>query len=57
MGLYADRERGKYAVWQSLDHKDFLPGSGIIFVTVTVSSAVPLDDTCLEATLKSGRLF
>lgn len=57
MGLYADRERGKYAVWQSLDHKDFLPGSGIIFVTVTVSSAVPFDDTRLKATLKSGRLF
>ncbi|KLO11670.1 amine oxidase [Schizopora paradoxa] len=35
MGLYADLERGKYPVWQSLDHKDFLPGSGILFVTVT----------------------
>lgn len=57
MGLYADRERGKYAVWQSLDHKDFLPGSGIIFVTVTVSSVMPFYETHLEATLKSGRLF
>lgn len=57
MGLYADRERGKYAVWQSLDHKDFLPGSGIIFVTVTVSSVMPFYETPLEATLKSGRLF
>ena len=36
MGLYADKQRGKYAVWQSLDRKNFLPGSGIIFVTVTV---------------------
>ncbi|KAF9529043.1 amine oxidase [Crepidotus variabilis] len=35
MGLYADSERGRYPIWQSLDHPDFLPGSGIIFVTVT----------------------
>ncbi|KAH8114417.1 hypothetical protein DFH11DRAFT_1855604 [Phellopilus nigrolimitatus] len=35
MALYADKERGKYPVWQSLDHVDFLPGSGILFVTVT----------------------
>lgn len=38
MGLYADRERGRYAVWQNLDHEDFFPGSGLIFVTVTVST-------------------
>jgi len=37
MALYADSERGRYPVWQSLDHKNFLPGSGIVFVTVTVS--------------------
>ncbi|KAJ7279026.1 amine oxidase [Mycena rebaudengoi] len=35
MGLYADQERGRYPVWQSLDHENFFPGSGIIFVTVT----------------------
>ncbi|KAI5118801.1 hypothetical protein M0805_005143 [Coniferiporia weirii] len=35
MALYADKERGKYPVWQSLDHINFLPGSGIVFVTVT----------------------
>lgn len=35
MGLYADPERGRYPVWQSLDHDSFLPGSGILFVTVT----------------------
>ncbi|GBE87211.1 hypothetical protein SCP_1004580 [Sparassis crispa] len=35
MALYADHERGRYPVWQSLDHEDFFPGSGIIFVTVT----------------------
>ncbi|CAK5274029.1 unnamed protein product [Mycena citricolor] len=33
--LYADTERGKYPVWQGLDLPGFLPGSGIIFVTVT----------------------
>lgn len=33
--LYADpNERGYYPVWQSLDGPGFLPGSGIIFVTV-----------------------
>ncbi|KZT05137.1 amine oxidase [Laetiporus sulphureus 93-53] len=35
MALYADYERGRYPIWQSLDHPDFLLGSGIIFVTVT----------------------
>ncbi|KAG6332321.1 hypothetical protein ID866_6768 [Astraeus odoratus] len=35
MGLYGDQERGKYPVWQSLDHVDFFPGSGIIVTTVT----------------------
>ncbi|KAJ7126814.1 amine oxidase [Mycena epipterygia] len=33
--LYADEERGRYPVWQGLDLEDFLPGSGIIFATVT----------------------
>ena len=43
MGLYADPERGRYPVWQSLDHKNFFPGSRIFFVTVTVgySTFVP----------------
>uniref|UniRef100_A0A0W0F2L2 Amine oxidase n=1 Tax=Moniliophthora roreri TaxID=221103 RepID=A0A0W0F2L2_MONRR len=35
MGLYADPERGRYGIWQSLDHENFLLGSKIIFVTVT----------------------
>ncbi|KAN0080027.1 hypothetical protein V8E55_009593 [Tylopilus felleus] len=35
MGLYAGKQRGKYPVWQSLDHVGFFPGSGVIFVTVT----------------------
>ncbi|KAH8093152.1 amine oxidase [Cristinia sonorae] len=35
MGLYADRERGRYTVWQSLDHENYFPGSGLLFVTVT----------------------
>ncbi|ETW85873.1 hypothetical protein HETIRDRAFT_471084 [Heterobasidion irregulare TC 32-1] len=33
--LYADQERGRYPVWQSLDLEGFFPGSGIVFVTVT----------------------
>ena len=37
MALYADSDRGRYPVWQSLDHPNFFPGSGIVFVTVTVS--------------------
>ena len=36
MAVYADKERGRYPVWQSLDHDNFFPGSGIVFVTVTV---------------------
>ncbi|KAG1760259.1 hypothetical protein EDD22DRAFT_955147 [Suillus occidentalis] len=35
MAIYADMERGRYPVWQSLDHAKFLPGSGLVFVTVT----------------------
>ncbi|KAJ2993275.1 hypothetical protein NUW54_g7751 [Trametes sanguinea] len=35
MALYADHERGRYPVWQSLDHESFFPGCGILFVTVT----------------------
>jgi polyamine oxidase len=42
MAIYADKERGRYPIWQSLDHVDFLPGSGIVFVTVTVSTTAPL---------------
>ncbi|KAH9056464.1 amine oxidase [Lactarius vividus] len=33
--LYADSERGRYPIWQSLDIDGFLPGSGVIFTTVT----------------------
>ncbi|KAJ7262748.1 hypothetical protein B0H12DRAFT_1104283 [Mycena haematopus] len=33
--LYADRERGRYPVWQGLDLENFIPGSGIVFATVT----------------------
>ncbi len=35
-GLYADRERGRYPIWESLDHPNYFPGSGILFCTVTV---------------------
>ncbi|KAI4127256.1 MAG: hypothetical protein LQ338_003299 [Usnochroma carphineum] len=38
--LYADpHERGYYPVFQSLDAEGFLPGSGIIFVTVVQSQS------------------
>ncbi|KAK7676939.1 hypothetical protein QCA50_020057 [Cerrena zonata] len=43
MGLYADPERGRYPVWQSLDHKNFFPGSGIFFVTVTGDYSVRVE--------------
>lgn len=33
--LFASRTRGRYPVWQTLDHPAFLPGSGILFGTVT----------------------
>ncbi|KAJ7135715.1 flavin-containing amine oxidoreductase-domain containing protein [Mycena epipterygia] len=35
LALYADKERGKYPIWQSLDHAKYLPGSKIIFTIVT----------------------
>ena len=37
--LYASEIRGYYPLFQSLDHPDFLPGSGIIFVTVVAEQA------------------
>ena len=43
-GLYADIERGRYPVWQGLDIDGFLPDSGVVFATVTVTS-IPLVDT------------
>ncbi|TCD63141.1 hypothetical protein EIP91_005900 [Steccherinum ochraceum] len=43
MGLYADKERGRYPVWQSLDHTKFFPGSGIVFVTVTGDYSVRVE--------------
>jgi len=36
MGIYADSERGRYPIWQNLDHPNYFPGSKILFVTVTV---------------------
>ncbi|KAI9461924.1 amine oxidase [Lactarius psammicola] len=33
--LYADSERGRYPVWQSLDLDGFMPGSGVLVATVT----------------------
>ncbi|KAI9430828.1 amine oxidase [Lactarius indigo] len=33
--VYADNERGRYPIWQSIDIDGFAPGSGVIFATVT----------------------
>ncbi|KAG1782128.1 hypothetical protein EV702DRAFT_961311 [Suillus placidus] len=35
MAIYADKERGWYPIWQNLDHINFFPDSGLVFVTVT----------------------
>lgn len=44
MALFADpNERGRYPVWQSLDHEGFLPGSGIFFVTVMGDTALRVE--------------
>ncbi|GBE87489.1 hypothetical protein BKA93DRAFT_895621 [Sparassis latifolia] len=43
MAIYADRTRGAYPVWQSLDITDFFPGSGIVFVTVTGDFSVHVE--------------
>ena len=51
--LYADPdERGYYPVFQSLDSPGFLPGSGIIFVTVTQEQSYKVeaqDDATTQA--------
>ena len=56
MALYADKERGRYPIWQSLDHVNFLPGSGVLFVTVTVRTPL-LDFTTQDLIMHIGRLF
>ena len=38
--VYADNERGRYTIWQGLDLDGFVPGSGVIFATVTVATAL-----------------
>ncbi|THH29294.1 hypothetical protein EUX98_g4878 [Antrodiella citrinella] len=43
MALYADLERGRYPVWQSMDHPKFFPGSGIVFVTVTGDFSIRIE--------------
>jgi polyamine oxidase len=41
--LYASDHRGRYPVFQSLDHADFHPGSGILFVTVVGDETLRVD--------------
>ena len=51
--LYADPyERGYYPIWQSLDTEGFIPGSGILFVTVVNEQSYPVDLQDNEATKK-----
>ncbi|KAJ7816311.1 amine oxidase [Mycena olivaceomarginata] len=60
--LYADRERGRYPVWQGLDMQGFLPGSGIVFATVTGDFSTRIEamsDAAVQAELLSvlGSMF
>ncbi|KAL9618919.1 MAG: hypothetical protein Q9160_006444 [Pyrenula sp. 1 TL-2023] len=49
--LYADpTTRGYYPVFQSLDHPDFLPGSGILFVTVVHAQSYRVEAQSDQAT-------
>ena len=53
--LYADPVvRGYYPVWQSLDHPDFLPGSGIIFVTVVYDESYRVEAQSAEQTKREA---
>lgn len=51
--LYADPDtRGYYPIFQSLDHEDFLPGSGILFVTVVGDQSYKVEAQDDEETKK-----
>ncbi|KAH9038424.1 hypothetical protein EDB84DRAFT_1437201 [Lactarius hengduanensis] len=45
VALYADSERGRYPLWMSLDLDGFMPGSGVIFATVTGDYPKRIDAT------------
>lgn len=57
MALYADYERGRYPVWQTLDHPSFFPNSGILVVTVTVSPRQEVLRMHIVIHTCSGRVF
>lgn len=49
--LYADPlTRGYYPLFQSLDHEEFLPGSGILFVTVVEEESYTVEAQDAEVT-------
>ncbi|UQC76289.1 N1-acetylpolyamine oxidase [Colletotrichum lupini] len=51
--LYADPvQRGYYPYFQSLDHKDFVDGSGIIFVTVVDQQSYTVEAQDFDTTKK-----
>lgn len=53
--LYADPyERGYYPVWQSLSVPGFLPGSGIIFVTITAAQSYRAENQDDETVKNEG---
>jgi hypothetical protein len=54
--VYADIERGRYPIWQSLDLDGFFPGSGVIFATVTVA-IIPTNPDRILLTGTAGGLF
>ncbi len=55
--LYADSERGRYPVWQGLDLDGFMPGSGVVFATVTVAIALTTDSDQTLLNMFAGRLL
>ena len=48
--LYGSNNRGYYPLFQSLDHDDFLAGSGILFVTVVAEQSYRVESQPDEVT-------
>ncbi|RDW69201.1 amine oxidase-5 [Coleophoma cylindrospora] len=48
--IYASKKRGYYTAWQNLDHPKYIPGSGIIFCTVTTEQSYAVDNQDDEIT-------
>lgn len=48
--VHASEKKGYYPVFQNLDHKDFYPGSGILFATVVGDQALRVERQADEET-------